>query len=202
MLHHVLDYFQKRERDRLLSFGTEAEKKQAFDTFIANYRHIFQKNMSAHLYKLRGYRADKDEVYELFTDTAIDFWHHLEKGKAISKSAEALFWTIAGRREKSAFLAKNKIKFQQKSVEDLGLKDTLSENSKNEAEMEKEIWEKVSIIAGNCMILLRYYYVEERSYDEIAILIDKTEGYVRQTLFRCKEKLRAKKEAFEAFVNE
>lgn len=187
MIHYLLDWQDKQKRDRIFSEGTEAEKKQAFDNFVSGWRSTFIKNMLLYLFKIRGKGVSREEVAELFHDTALDFWYYISKNNYVIKNAEALFWTMAKRREQLQYARQKKMKYSEKNVEELDVKYTFNPEAQDIAE---KLWHYIQTMSGACPELLRYFYAEGLTQSEIGKLMDKSEGYVSQTLYRCREKLR------------
>ena len=172
------------------NFGlSEAQFNQMLIALKKGDNSLFEQTFLLHFqdcmnYLKRRYKASHEDAYDVSMDTLLEFCKRLKKGKIVYGNLRFLFTQMASQ----VYLKWIKKQNLVGEWEDLEIPEEKPESVDEEATSAlNKAW---SQLGTNCQKMLRSYYYDQVTLNEIASDLGKSDVAVRKQKQRCMEKLR------------
>lgn len=165
--------------------------------FKNNDREVFRSVYARVFPKVRGYilknSGDEDQAKDVFQDAFIACWQNIKEGRFPGGNVEAYLFAIA-KNKWIDHLRSPRFKTTTTTPTAYPLRATLDAESGTDPEEEEQltaIRSGLSKLGDNCKTLLRLFYYERKSMEEIAGKLGLAPASARNQKYRCMERLRA-----------
>jgi RNA polymerase sigma factor (sigma-70 family) len=185
----LCDLFSMRENVKLIKKDTlEAFKSNDQQVMRSVYQGVFPK-FKVHVLKNNG---GEEQAKDVFQEAFVACWRNIKAGKLERDSnIEGYLFTIA-KNKWIDYLRSASYKKSSSAVE-LNQLEGDSEESEDHQEQESRyqlVQEALAQIQENCQKIIRLFYFERRSMDEISTAMKLAPASARNQKYRCMEKLR------------
>ena len=180
------------EGDPAKNFGIDP---QTFDDLVTDLRNggdqLFQQIFLAHFEDCRSYLQRKNSLsyevaYDLTMDTLLVFRHKLINGKIGYGNLRFLFTQMAHQQ----FLKQLRTSVSSRPLEEVAEVAAEDQEHQFDDEVKSAFQRSWKVLGDGCKDLLKQFYYEETTLEEIAHNLQKKAPSIRKRKQRCMEKLR------------
>ena len=166
-------------------------RKNDSETMQATYQEVYPK-VRTHILKNNG---NEDQAKDIFQEAFVACWRNIKDGKFLEGNVSGYLFTIA-KNKWTDFLRSSDYKktintdsqsFLTVVQDDPIPKEDILEEEQNRSAMQTAL----SQLGENCRSLLKMFYFERRSMEEISKEMGMATSSARNQKYRCMEKLRS-----------